>query len=226
MLLDGVEPTVALHDLAQLDVGCAGILSPLYEDNLVKEYIHEAFLEKADHYVDVYQRVPHWVHLLKIASRHLALDSLSSPLVLDLGSGGGNTVFALHELYPHARVIASDLSIPLLRILKANTDRHRDTLKCSVIQMNAEQILFRDNQMDLVVGGSILHHLFDPGKTLSECRRVLKPGGSAVFFEPFELGYQVLSLILKQLIRINDWRSLRDRLSKEIVAFLECIFLN
>src|SRR5208337_3692469 len=135
------------------------------------------------------------------ASRHLALDPAGAPRILDLGSGGGNTVFALHELYPKARMIASDLSVPLLRILKANLERHHEAMSCSIVQMNAEEIVFRDDQMDLVVGGSILHHLFTPEKTLRECYRVLKPGGSAVFFEPFELGNQILALIFKQLIR-------------------------
>src|SRR5271157_5354433 len=152
-------------------------------------------------YVGVYQNVPHWKDLLGTANRHLALDPAGSLRILDLGSGGGNTVFALLELYPKARMIASDLSVPLLRILKANLERHHEAMSCAIVQMNAEQIVFRDDQMDLVVGGSILHHLLTPEKTLRECYRVLKPGGSAVFFEPFELGNQILALIFKQLIR-------------------------
>jgi len=54
-------------------------------------------------YVGVYQNVPHWKDLLGTANRHLALDPARSPRILDLGSGGGNTVFALHKLYPKAR---------------------------------------------------------------------------------------------------------------------------
>ncbi|MDH7516107.1 MAG: class I SAM-dependent methyltransferase, partial [Bacteroidota bacterium] len=42
---------------------------------------------------------------------------------------------------------------------------------------------FPDEAFDLVCGSAILHHL-DLGNALPELRRVLKPGGSAVFFEP------------------------------------------
>ena len=103
MLLEGAETTVDLHDLRQLNASWKGILSPLYDDGLVQKYIHEQFLENASHYVDVYQNVPHWKDLLGTANRHLALDPAGSLRILDLGSGGGNTVFALHELYPKAR---------------------------------------------------------------------------------------------------------------------------
>jgi len=226
MLLEGVETTVDLHDLGQVNPSWKGILSPLYDEGFVQKYIHEQFLENASHYVDVYQNVPHWKDLLGTASRHLALDPAGSPRILDLGSGGGNTVFALHELYPKARMIASDLSVPLLRILKANLERHHEAMSCAIVQMNAEQIVLRNDQMDLVVGGSILHHLFTPEKTLRECYRVLKPGGSAVFFEPFELGNQMLALIFKQLIRMNGRIFLRPRLGRDVVAFFEALCLD
>ncbi len=218
-----VESNVALHDLGRLNESWTGILSPDYDEKLVKEYVHEQFLENADHYASVYQNIPHWTNHLRIAARHFTLDPAGSPLVLDLGSGAGNTIFALHELFPNARVIATDLSVPLLRILKANLEKHADNFVCSIIHMNAEQIIFPNDQVDLVVGGSILHHLFEPDKTLRECHRVLKPGGAAVFFEPFEIGNQILALLLKQLISMNRRFFLIDRLSDETVAFFEVI---
>ncbi|MEO0882657.1 MAG: class I SAM-dependent methyltransferase [Pseudomonadota bacterium] len=51
------------------------------------------------------------------------------------------------------------------------------------LAMNAEEMTFDDASFDLVFGSGILHHL-DLEKSLSEIRRVLRPGGRAVFVEP------------------------------------------
>jgi SAM-dependent methyltransferase len=48
---------------------------------------------------------------------------------------------------------------------------------------NAEDMDLPDASFDLVFGSGILHHLILE-KALSEIRRVLRPGGKAIFFEP------------------------------------------
>ena len=45
---------------------------------------------------------------------------------------------------------------------------------------------------DLAVGAAILHHILDPAKVLASCHRALKPGGWAIFFEPFEAGNTIV----------------------------------
>ncbi len=54
---------------------------------------------------------------------------------------------------------------------------------CHFETMDAEKMTFGDNQFDLVFGRGIIHHL-DLNKCFDEIRRVLRPGGSAIFFEP------------------------------------------
>src|ERR1051325_3406723 len=49
--------------------------------------------------------------------------------------------------------------------------------------MNAENLAFADNSVDLICGMGILHHL-DLGRSFIELSRVLKPGGKAIFLEP------------------------------------------
>jgi SAM-dependent methyltransferase len=48
---------------------------------------------------------------------------------------------------------------------------------------DAQETSFPTNAFDLIVGSAILHHL-DLRKALSEIRRILAPGGRAVFLEP------------------------------------------
>jgi SAM-dependent methyltransferase len=55
--------------------------------------------------------------------------------------------------------------------------------------MNAEELAFQDDSFDRVCGTGILHHL-DLGRAYAEIRRVLRPGGAAVFYEP--LGHNPL----------------------------------
>jgi SAM-dependent methyltransferase len=55
--------------------------------------------------------------------------------------------------------------------------------------MNAEALDFPDASFDRVTGSGILHHL-DLDRAYAEIRRVLRPGGYAVFLEP--LGHNPL----------------------------------
>ena len=49
--------------------------------------------------------------------------------------------------------------------------------------MDAHELEFPSSSVDVVVGRAILHHL-DFGVALKEIRRVLRPGGKAIFIEP------------------------------------------
>lgn len=51
------------------------------------------------------------------------------------------------------------------------------------IQDNAEAMHLADGQVDVVAGSGIVHHLDIP-KAMREVRRVLRPGGTAIFIEP------------------------------------------
>jgi ubiquinone/menaquinone biosynthesis C-methylase UbiE len=115
------------------------------------------------------------------------------------------------NIYPNATVVATDLSAPLLKILKDRLAERFPGRTCMLVQVNAEDLVFASEQFDLVCGGSILHHLFAPEKAIAECYRVLRPGGSAFFFEPLELGNLILSVMLKHLIAMNALVATRVR---------------
>ena len=62
--------------------------------------------------------------------------------------------------------------------------------------MDAHKLEFPDNHFDLVFGGALLHHL-DLSVALDEIKRVLKPGGKMVFWEPLRLN--PLAIIARKL---------------------------
>ncbi|MFH0818271.1 MAG: class I SAM-dependent methyltransferase [Candidatus Micrarchaeota archaeon] len=49
---------------------------------------------------------------------------------------------------------------------------------------NAESLSFKDNSFDVVFCQSVIEHLDDPQKAISEFRRTLKPGGLAIVSAP------------------------------------------
>ena len=66
--------------------------------------------------------------------------------------------------------------------------------------MNAERLDFEVGTVDLVVGAAALHHLFRPDLTIASCGRILREGGLAVFFEPFEMGFVYMKMLYQQIL--------------------------
>ena len=71
-------------------------------------------------------------------------------------------------------------------ILRNYTVREGLTERVACICTDAMNGYFRPESFDLVVGNSILHHLFDPMRALTSTYSALRKGGIAVFLEPFE----------------------------------------
>src|SRR5439155_21417989 len=146
------------------------------------------------------QNVPYFRHLIETALQRIGLDPRSINSVLDIGSGAGNSVLPILELCPHAFVVASDLSIELLALLKGAIEEQGHIERCALVQLNAEDLDFHAESFDLVVGAAILHHLFAPDETIRRCGTILKRGGFALFFEPFETGNLVLRMIYHSIL--------------------------
>lgn len=88
--------------------------------------------------------------------------------ILDVGCGTG----IIHDLYPEYDITGIDISEGMLR-------HHQGEHYLA----SADNIPFPDRFFDCVVCRSVLHHLPDPKKALSEMVRVLKPGGRFVCWE-------------------------------------------
>ncbi len=98
--------------------------------------------------------------------------------VLDMGCGpGGNSVYLARN---GAKVSAIDISPANIARTKEWADKNSVNVDASV--MDCEKPGFADASFDMVFGSFILHHI-DIGKAAPEIRRVLRPGGKAVFIE-------------------------------------------
>ncbi len=99
--------------------------------------------------------------------------------LLDLGCGAGETsvYFALQG----AEVTACDISSEMLRVATRLADKY--AVKLRLFKMKAEELKFPDASFDCVFGNGVLHHV-ELLPAIRQVRRVLKPGGIAVFVEP------------------------------------------
>jgi ubiquinone/menaquinone biosynthesis C-methylase UbiE len=222
-LASSVRLRRAVEDLGHLDHNLSAILSPGYQQAEIDRHVHALFQENYQDYLRPFPltrgSIDHWIDLLRefVPASHQRPDA---PLtILDLGSGGGTSVFPLIEVYPNAEIFASDLSLNLLRELshwhREHYPRHD---RLWLLQLNAEDTVFESGQLDLVLGAHVLHHLHDLHKVFGEVGRILKRDGVAVFFEPFESGCQLLSLIMQLLIARNESAPPDRRISEEIVV--------
>ena len=102
-----------------------------------------------------------------------SLETIRIPHALDFGSGTGN--LTQHLLSNGFKVTAADVSEKSLKIL-SNKFQNNEKLEIQII--NGQTLSeFPNARFDLVATYSVLHHVPDYLKIISEFSRVVKPGG-------------------------------------------------
>lgn len=170
------------------------------EDDRIAGQISEQFKADAGAYHARYAASAHFQGLFEAAVTALGVIVPDAPLIFDMGSGSGvNSIIPCFNLFPGARQVASDLSGDLLVMLAdyAAATGVSDRVVCVV--MDAMGVNVRPERFDLVTGASILHHLVRPVQGLQAAARALKPGGHAIFFEPFD-GYGLIRLAYERIL--------------------------
>ena len=147
------------------------------------------------------------------------LGILSGKQVLDYGCGHGMAAVVLARA--GATVTAFDLSPGYVNEARERARANRVNVECIVA--DGEELPFPDASFDAVWGNAILHHL-DLVKAGRELHRVLKPGGVAVFCEPWG-GNPALAFARRYLPYPNKDRTPDERpLTRRDLAPLRGIF--
>lgn len=126
---------------------------------------------------------------------------------LDLGCGAGHVAFLLA---PRVRsVIAYDLSIDMLSVVRGEAAR-RGLANVTTQAGRVERLPFADASFDLVVSRYTTHHWHDASAGLREARRVLRPGGTAVFLDVIAPDRALPDTWLQALELLRDPSHVRD----------------
>ena len=160
---------------------------------------HYESMEGVEAQVYKYDLTEEYLSLITEALEMIDFPRDSCQKILELGCGFGNATFPLLKIFPNAHVVASELSTSMLYALKRKLGETTD--RCLLLQLDAEDLDFKPETFDLIVGAAILHHLFHPEFLIEKIAKVLKPGGCAIFFEPFENGYSIIGLIFKAVLK-------------------------
>lgn len=95
---------------------------------------------------------------------------------VDIGCGGG---YMVKVLEPHCPTIGVDVSSDALLLC-----RTRNLSRLCQVDMATLSLPFKNNSFDLVLALDVIEHIDDDVHALTECRRILRPGGLIIVTVP------------------------------------------
>ena len=112
-------------------------------------------------------------HLLRLVD----FEGYRGKRVLEVGCGAGTDLVRFAR--GGALVSGVDLSASAIALARRNFDQQG--LQADLREADGERLPFDDNAFDLVYAHGVVQYTPCPQALVAECRRVLKPGGEAVF---------------------------------------------
>ena len=112
-------------------------------------------------------------HLLRL----VAFDGYRGRSVLEVGCGAG--VDLVRFARRGANVTGVDLAASAIELARANFAQQGLQGRFEVA--NGEHLPFPDNTFDMVFAHGVVQYTANPGQLVTECHRVLVPGGQAIF---------------------------------------------
>ncbi len=193
----------------------SGIFSPVYSESEITRFMSDHYKTEEGVQSQNFELYDFYEGLIARAMDLIGADMQGKYTILELGAGFGSATIPILKLFPNAHLVATELSLPMLARLKQGIEISGYSARCHLLQLNAEESDFESNSFDFIIGAAILHHLFHPEKVFEHAYRILKPGGYAVFFEPFAEGYSILGdfykIILEESGFSADNRSILSR---------------
>lgn len=139
--------------------------------------------------------------------------------VLDLACGTATLTIIIKQVHPQATVIGIDGDPAILRQARAKAERNG--VEIQLDQGMSYELPYSDESFDHVLSSLFFHHLTRENKlrTLTEVRRVLKPGGE---FHVADWGapQNVLMKLASQGIVLLDGATTKDNFAGKLPEFI------
>ncbi len=121
--------------------------------------------------------------------------------VLDVGCGAGVEVVRFGRA--GARVVGVDLAPSAAALTRENA--RQQGVRAEVVVADGEALPFRDGSVDFVYAHGVMQYTTSDRQLVSECRRVLRPGGLAMFQGYHRRSWlQILSKVMKVPLEHED----------------------
>ena len=109
--------------------------------------------------------------------------------VLDVGSGPGTLAVALAARLPAARVVGIDVTRSMVDAARRAAALSELVDRVTFVHGDASAMPFPAESFDLVVSTLSLHHWREPVGVFAEIRRTLRPGATALLYDPRVVAY-------------------------------------
>lgn len=152
-------------------------------------------------------------HLLRL----IPFDTYKGRRVLEVGCGAGTDLvrFARHG----ARVTGVDIADSAIMLAQLNARQQR--VQAELLVADGERLPFAEGVFDLVYAHGVVPYTTDARRLVEECRRVLKPGGQAIFQAYNRFSWlNALSKVMKVDLEHADAPALRKYSIGEFRALL------
>jgi ubiquinone/menaquinone biosynthesis C-methylase UbiE len=97
--------------------------------------------------------------------------------VLDLGTGTARIPIELCRVNQDVRIMASDAAVSMLDLARYNIEVESLIGRIFLHNGDSKHLVFEEEYFDTVISNSLVHHIPEPRRVLSEAVRVLRPGG-------------------------------------------------
>lgn len=139
-----------------------------------EEIQHDYYSETAANYDDMHINEQDKEHEIALSFMISALDYLNVKTILDIGSGTGRVITYLKSQRPDVRIVGIE-PVKALR----DIGYRQGISETELIDGNALNLEYKDNEFDLVCEFGVLHHIKMPSIVVSEMLRV---ADKAIFF--------------------------------------------
>ncbi len=145
--------------------------------------VRDRFSAEAENWQQLYDRSDRSIYAHNVAARRervlTLLEDVSGKL-LELGCGAGNIATRLVRSDRH--VIGADFSTAMLH--RAHRSALDEAVDLSLVSADAVDVPIGSNTIDGVVSVGLIEYVNHPEDLITECHRVLKPGGKLVLSMP------------------------------------------